>query len=88
MEPSGDDLDMSNRDVSKGVHSLPEVQKGSEATSVKHDPSLDGHPSWTTSHRFPRQAHSSRNHIVNVGRSQDSALYVHIKRIKPHSAFI
>ena len=79
VDPSGDDLDMSNRDVSKGVHRPPEVQKGSEATIVTHDPSLDGHPSGTTSHRFPRQAHSLQNHIINVGRSQDSALYVQLK---------
>jgi len=78
VNPSGDDLVFLDRDVAEGVHRPLEEQEGSTATSVTHAPSLDGHPSGTTSHRFPRQAHGSRRHVVNVGRREDSALFVQL----------
>ena len=78
VDPAGEDLLSSNRGVGRDVHGPPEEQEGSRAT-VTSAPRLDGHPTGTTSHRFPRAAHESRKHVVNVGRRQDSALYVQLK---------
>jgi hypothetical protein len=78
VDPAGEDLLSSNRDVGRDVHEPPEEQEGSRAI-VTPAPRLDGHPTGTTSHRFPRAAHESLKHVVNVGRRQDSALYVQLK---------
>ncbi len=77
VDPDGKDLLSSNRDVGRDVHGPPEEQKGSRATNVTSAPRLDDHPPGTT-----RLAHGSRKHVVNVGRRQDSALYVRLSMME------
>jgi hypothetical protein len=80
-EHTGVDLSEENsiiRDVGADVLRLPGRQEESGATTA-HESSLDGHPSGSTSHRFPRAAHHTKRHVVNVGRSGDSALHVQLK---------